>query len=263
MNRDQTANLLLGLIVAAGAAGGVLWLAAHAAARLVAADRPEADLISGVWALVNSPGDPAAAWHTDLGAVAYWIVVAALVAVAAAVAVVLWRAMRPRVPRRETDPHRLAGLPTGRAAVRTAGVKPLLARAGVLRPSLAEKKRVRPEQVGYRIGRVGRRDVWLSVEDSLLVLGPPRSGKGMNTVVPMILEAPGAVVTTSLFTDNIALTGRVNNLLDEDFTTYSTDFVDLNGDGLYEADSDEVQFTDHYNVMAAGRNYWLSLQVSF
>ncbi|GAB3275041.1 TonB-dependent receptor domain-containing protein [Parahaliea aestuarii] len=64
-------------------------------------------------------------------------------------------------------------------------------------------------------------------------------------------------------TDNIALTGRVNNLLDEDFTTYSTDFVDLNGDGLYEADSDEVQFTDHYNVMAAGRNYWLSLQVSF
>ncbi|WP_116367196.1 TonB-dependent receptor domain-containing protein [Parahaliea mediterranea] len=64
-------------------------------------------------------------------------------------------------------------------------------------------------------------------------------------------------------TDNIALTGRVNNLLDEDFTTYSTDFVDINGDGLYDADSDEVIFTDHYNVMAAGRNYWLSLQVSF
>jgi type IV secretory pathway TraG/TraD family ATPase VirD4 len=208
MNRDQTANLLLTLIVAACAAGGVLWLAAHAAARLVGADRPEADPISGVWALVNNPGDPAAAWHTDLGAVAYWAVVAALVAVAAAVAVLLWRATRPRGPRRETDPHHLVGLPTGRAAVRTAGVKPLLARAEILRPSFAEMKRVRPEQVGYRIGRVGRRDVWLSVEDSLLVLGPPRSGKGMNTVVPMILEAPGAVVTTSLFTDNIALTMR-------------------------------------------------------
>ncbi len=64
-------------------------------------------------------------------------------------------------------------------------------------------------------------------------------------------------------TSNITLTGRVNNLLDEDFTTYDTDFVDLNGDGIYEADSDEVQFTDHYNVMAPSRNYWLSLQVAF
>lgn len=64
-------------------------------------------------------------------------------------------------------------------------------------------------------------------------------------------------------TEHITLTGRVNNLLDEDFTTYSTEFVDLNGDGVYEADTDEVQFTDHYNVMAAGRNYWLSLQFAF
>ncbi|MBN7795596.1 TonB-dependent receptor [Parahaliea mediterranea] len=64
-------------------------------------------------------------------------------------------------------------------------------------------------------------------------------------------------------TEHITLTGRVNNLLDEDFTTYSTEFVDLDGDGVYEADSDEVQFSDHYNVMAAGRNYWLSLQFAF
>lgn len=64
-------------------------------------------------------------------------------------------------------------------------------------------------------------------------------------------------------TDNLTLTGRVNNLLDEDFTTYDTDFVDLNGDGTYESDTDEVQFTDHYNVMAPSRNYWLSLQWSF
>ena len=63
--------------------------------------------------------------------------------------------------------------------------------------------------------------------------------------------------------EHITLTGRVNNLLDEDFTAYSTDFVDLNGDGVYEADSDEVQFTDHYNVVAAGRNYWLSVQYAF
>lgn len=65
------------------------------------------------------------------------------------------------------------------------------------------------------------------------------------------------------FNDNITLFGRVNNLLNEDFTTYSTEFVDLDGNGVFDVDSDEVQFTDHYNVMAASRNFWLSMQVSF
>ena len=63
--------------------------------------------------------------------------------------------------------------------------------------------------------------------------------------------------------ERITLTGRINNLLDEDFTTYATDFVDLNSDGIYETDSDEVQFTDHYNIMSASRSYWLSMQWSF
>jgi type IV secretory pathway TraG/TraD family ATPase VirD4 len=208
MNRDQTANLLIGLLVAATAVGGLLWTAARLTAGLTGADRPGTDPLSGVWALLNDPGDPAAAWGTAIPTAGYWAVVTAQVAIAAIVVWILWRTMRTRGPRRETDPHRIPGLPTGRAAVRTAGVKPLLARSGVLRPSLAKERKVLPEQVGYRIGRVGRRQVWLSVEDSLLVLGPPRSGKGMNAVVPMILEAPGAVVTTSLFTDNIALTLR-------------------------------------------------------
>ncbi len=63
--------------------------------------------------------------------------------------------------------------------------------------------------------------------------------------------------------ENITVFGRVNNLFDEDFTTYSTKFVDLDGNGVYESDTDEVQFTDHYNVIAASRNFWLSMQVSF
>lgn len=63
--------------------------------------------------------------------------------------------------------------------------------------------------------------------------------------------------------ESVTLFGRVNNLLNEDFTTYSTAFVDLDGNGVFDADSDEVQFTDHYNVMAASRNFWFSMQVSF
>jgi len=69
-------------------------------------------------------------------------------------------------------------------------------------------------------------------------------------------------------TENITIYGRINNLLDEDFTSYTTEFVDLNGDGVYTLASgrgavSEVIFTDDYNVKDAARNYWLSVQVQF
>ena len=69
-------------------------------------------------------------------------------------------------------------------------------------------------------------------------------------------------------TDNITFFARVNNLLDEDFTSYQTDFIDLDGDGVYtlatgRGAASEVIFTDDYNVKDAGRNFWLSVQLSF
>jgi len=42
----------------------------------------------------------------------------------------------------------------------------------------------------------------------MLVLGPPRSGKGLHEVIPMILDSPGAVVTTATRPDNLAVTVR-------------------------------------------------------
>ena len=49
-------------------------------------------------------------------------------------------------------------------------------------------------------------ECFASVEDSMVILGPPRSGKGYNLVIPFILDAPGAVVTTSTRPDNLAVT---------------------------------------------------------
>jgi type IV secretion system protein VirD4 len=40
----------------------------------------------------------------------------------------------------------------------------------------------------------------------MVVVGPPRSGKGLNVVIPAILDAPGAVITTSTRGDNLAAT---------------------------------------------------------
>ncbi|MGM0524688.1 MAG: TonB-dependent receptor domain-containing protein [Pseudomonadota bacterium] len=61
---------------------------------------------------------------------------------------------------------------------------------------------------------------------------------------------------------------RINNLLDRDFTTYSTTYTDLNNDGQYEYVTgrgavSEVVFTDDYNVKDKARNFWVGLTVSF
>ena len=70
------------------------------------------------------------------------------------------------------------------------------------------------------------------------------------------------------FSEKITFFARVNNLLDKDFATYTTDFIDLNNDGVYTLETgrgaiSEVIFTDDFNVKDAGRNLWLSVQINF
>lgn len=68
--------------------------------------------------------------------------------------------------------------------------------------------------------------------------------------------------------DMIRFDVRVNNLLDRDFTSYSTVFTDLNNDGQYDYVTgrgavSEVLFTDDYNVKDKARNFWFGMTVSF
>ncbi|MFO7326117.1 MAG: TonB-dependent receptor, partial [Pseudomonadota bacterium] len=62
--------------------------------------------------------------------------------------------------------------------------------------------------------------------------------------------------------DWLTVNARVNNLLDRDFTTYDTYFIDVDEDGLYRGDG-EVSYLDHYNNKDKARSYWLSLNVKF
>lgn len=87
--------------------------------------------------------------------------------------------------------------------VRAAGSRRLLSRSASLRPSVVSP---RPGDVGHFLGRSRGRACYGSVEDSVVVLGPPRSGKGLHLAIPMVLDAPGAVVTTSTRPDNLTAT---------------------------------------------------------
>lgn len=78
-------------------------------------------------------------------------------------------------------------------------------RLAMLRP--AAGRPLAASELGVRLGHAPLRvECWASVEDSVVVVGPPRSGKGLHVVVPSILDAPGAVVTTSTRPDNLAAT---------------------------------------------------------
>ncbi|MFD1055914.1 type IV secretory system conjugative DNA transfer family protein [Terrabacter terrigena] len=80
-----------------------------------------------------------------------------------------------------------------------------MTRASSLRPSLEHPT---PTDVGHRLGHSRGVECFSTVEDSTVVLGPPRSGKGLHLVIPAILDAPGAVITTSTRPDNLTATLR-------------------------------------------------------
>ncbi|MDA2986286.1 MAG: TraM recognition domain-containing protein [Actinomycetota bacterium] len=90
------------------------------------------------------------------------------------------------------------------AGVRTAaGANQLNVQADALRPSITDP---RPQDLGYLLGTSKGQQVWASVERSVLVIGPPGSGKGLHIAINAILDAPGPVITTSTKPDNLKAT---------------------------------------------------------
>ncbi|MCY7299370.1 MAG: TraM recognition domain-containing protein, partial [Ilumatobacteraceae bacterium] len=138
-----------------------------------------------------------------LNPVAYWVTTGLMLGLLATAAIFLWRVFKGVSAK--VDPHRISGIATRADVVRAASHSAIMKRAAHLRPSLAKPS---PADVGYQLGRSGSIPVWASVEDSILVIGPPRSGKGAHIVINAILDAPGPVVTTSTRPDNLTTTLR-------------------------------------------------------
>ncbi|NWL29137.1 type VI secretion protein [Paenarthrobacter ureafaciens] len=85
----------------------------------------------------------------------------------------------------------------GARAVRRRG---LYTRPGLSKPSI--------QDVSWTLGRSRGVTVHVSTEESMVIQGAPRSGKGLYVVINAILDAPGAVVTTSTRADNLVVTMR-------------------------------------------------------
>ncbi|WP_175339271.1 type IV secretory system conjugative DNA transfer family protein, partial [Leifsonia sp. C5G2] len=80
-----------------------------------------------------------------------------------------------------------------------------LHRAKTLRPSLVNPA---PSAAGWKVGRAHGQDVYVSIEDSIVVEGAPRSGKGYRFIINAILDWDGPLITTSTRNDNLSATMR-------------------------------------------------------
>lgn len=199
---DLFINLTLGTLVTAAVFTGILRVAGSAAAFLTGFPEPSGGFTTGL-AVLGSPGDPGAALGAEgLNPVAYWAVVALFLGVLGAAGFFVVRAIHQG--RSKSNPGRLEGTATAVEVARVASPKALVKRAATLRPSLTGPPA--PGDVGYLLGTGKSGQIWATVEDSILLIGPPRSGKGLHVVINAILDAPGAVITTSTRPDNLTAT---------------------------------------------------------
>lgn len=200
---DGLTNIALIALGGAAALAGILRVSGNLAAYLSGAEPPTGGLAAG-FGVFGSPADPGAALGSPgLSAVVYWTIVVALLALLSASVWWVWRVIRNHARHTRSDPNRIAGIATTVEVRRAASDHALLKRAAHLRASVVKP---RSEDVGYLVGVARGTKVWTSVEDSILVIGPPRSGKGAHIVINTILDAPGAVVTTSTRPDNLTTT---------------------------------------------------------
>ncbi|MBT1003966.1 TraM recognition domain-containing protein [Paenarthrobacter sp. DKR-5] len=169
--------------------GGGAWVSAHLGSRLAGLPAPPAhpiDLIAGlVKGRVPWPFQSTMTACT-LGAVLVALAVTALVA------------RSRRAGRRARVDKAAVHMGRGKDLnhLTTKGAADTAARLGVDGP------------VGVRLGRsvAGKRPLWASWEDMLILIAGPRTMKTTSYAVPAILDAPGAVIATSNKRDIVDVT---------------------------------------------------------
>ena len=183
----------------------VLRGAGSVAAWLTGIPQPTGGPASSISVLLHLSDPGVALGAANLNPIIYWVVTGLMLTFIGTFGAFIWLRVRRFTMAVEADLRRMAGVATRSDIAATASTTALLKRAANLRPSLASP---RPQDVGYLLGSSQGRSVWASVEDSIMVIGPPRSGKGLHLVIPAILDAPGAVVCTSTRPDNLTATMR-------------------------------------------------------
>lgn len=207
---------MLGKVIAVGIAATVLLAVtfgflATAITRLACGAWPASDhLFAGLWLAVSGS---TTAYTPPVGCeipvAGIRVADAATLALVSVLAVWGVRAVRRY---RESDRAFLAdlrtrpGFATGTEIRDHLSGRAVLRRARQLRPDLAKPTAT---DVGWRVGSSRGHDVYVSIEDSVALEGPPRSGKGYRVLISAIVDWSGPLITTSTTNDNLTATLRM------------------------------------------------------
>lgn len=205
--RDPTEIIALGAVILF-CCSGILYMAGGLASLVTTGHWPKSAWIDAA-RVVFHPGDPAVAFGmtgTQFGPVTYWTALTLIAAVPIAAALGgarLWQGRRSSQASRRRALATRPGLATAAEVESSVGRRQVVRRGRAARPQALTRA---PAEVGTLLGHSRGRDCWASVEDSSILVGPPRSGKGLHQIISAIIDAPGAVVTTSTRPDNLAAT---------------------------------------------------------
>ena len=142
----------------------------------------------------------------DVGTGAVWWVVGPVLLLVAALAVgsvLAWRRWKQSGAWLRQDILNREGIARRSEILHDFGARAVRRRGKFTRPGL-DKPRI--EDVAWTLGRSRGVTIHVSTEESMVIQGAPRSGKGLYVVINAILDAPGAVVTTSTRADNLVVT---------------------------------------------------------
>lgn len=206
---DDAATAVVGYLIVPAAGLAVLlstavWLGGGLAALLTGHGWPPVPVTQApltAWRLATD--GPRAAWPPPAPPAALvWALSAAVVVAGAAAAGYLLAAVLRRRGRRDgfADRAQLRRHFSRRAARR---------RVPTVRPSLAGRRGVDPHEYGLHIGDDTRTGIplWSSVQDTVLIYGPPQSGKNAYLLDHLTADYRGAAIVTS------TKTGVIENTL--------------------------------------------------
>ena len=204
-------KVLAVLIAVVAVVGFSFAFVAESVSQLVCGQRPEpSGIFSGLWLAFS--GDANTYMLSGACDLPVWQIraadVLALLLLVGVASLVVWQWQRYRHSDRAfiADLLRRPGFAQAGEVRESFSRKAVLKRAPQLRPDLRHPAAT---DVGWRVGRARGSDVFVSIEDSVALVGPPRSGKGYRVLISAIVDWSGPLVTTSTTNDNLTATMRM------------------------------------------------------